>query len=795
MRTEIRLWPMHLASLCTFSSFLVVVPMGLSKAPSGLLSIAKSTPHDMAGALAALPVTSVPEGCTITVDGNPVAGEWPAGAQLVNTTGDPTIGTGKLCVTHRTPLSLPSATDELYLYVDVTDNSSSSNDSVLVIFDTNRDQVLGSEDRGVWFRRTGAAAAQMIDNTRTTHLGALGPLATGTPALNNCGASTKICIFNIAGAAWRVEAKLVPSDFGMTTFAGTVGAFLEAFNGGTNSRSVWPGGLNVNDPSSWVRLKLGTPNYRFCFQDVINTPDAYTTPPVIDGTVTGDVTVSDDRGWTSAWRYRFLSGTSQPDVIVQGIKDATNIYLSFEVRNDASLDPSDLVSIAIDPTTADGDEWHLGVKPLIAGGVNPTIPKEHWTGPYTGPGSVDGAPSVVVAAKGPMGPNSWSLEVQIPRAAIAGLPTTQEFGLYVDVHPTAGAFGTTGEFPWPTEKNAFMGATEHVFPDPGNWGRATLAGVSCNGVSIAASDIGTTNTPSSLIALTTPNTFKATVHNSSISGAGSYIPASNITATFKIANFGLPSPSSWSIVRADAGTQNPTAATTIPANSSSTRTFSWVLNASEQTAYNTIFTRHQCILVELDAVGVPPTMATFANKSAWTNMDFGTASAFEGFAVVDGRGYGTPPSGQATHVFQLTTERSETTFVKPPDRESDSAGRKWRPFSQLTYLVHGCRLSGRKITIGQRTFNVCESVGAFGYVISHEGATAPAWRVALSGRGLSRPAGKSGNRFSLLVPPDGQIPLHVVIAAGRRGVPLWVWLIIVLILFLLLAWKLAKARR
>ena len=84
---------------------------------------------------------------------------------------------------------------------------------------------------------------------------------------------------------------------------------------------------------------------------------------------------------------------------------------------------------------------------------------------------------------------------------------------------------------------------------------------------------------------------------------------------------------------------------------------------------------------------------------------------------------------------------------------------------------------------------------SFGYVISHEGATAPKWRVSLGGKGLGKPAGESEDQFSLMVPPDSLVPLHVIIAAGPRGIPPWIWLAIVLILLLLLAWKLAKARR
>jgi hypothetical protein len=62
--------------------------------------------------------------------------------------------------------------------------------------------------------------------------------------------------------------------------------------------------------------------------------------------------------------------------------------------------------------------------------------------------------------------------------------------------------------------------------------------------------------PTSLISLNNPNVFTAKVHNSSIDGGGNFIPVSGISATFKIANFGLSD--MWKVVPPDAGSYNPT---------------------------------------------------------------------------------------------------------------------------------------------------------------------------------------------------------------------------------------------
>ncbi len=691
---------------------------------------------------------------------------------------------------HVTPLSPPLARDTLYVYLVVTDAVNEADDSALVFFDTNHDLTLGAEDRGVWFSRGGLAYS--VNDARTMHLASLFDAAT------NCANGTRVCIKELAipNTGWKIEAKLLPSDFGMKTFAGRVGAFVEVYNKNSNSVSLWPSNLVVSQPSSWVPLKLGTPNYRFCFRDVVNTPDTYMTPPVIDGTVVGD------NGWTSAWRYVFNNGTTSPDVVVQGIKDATNIYLSFEVANDGDFNSADLISIAFDPTNAANDEWHLGIKPLDANGVSATIHKEQWTGAYTG--AVNNAPGVAVAATTAVqGTNHlWSVEVAIPWANV-GLSASQDFGFYFNVFPTSapttGPFGITGEFPWPTEMNAEMTSDEHVYPDFANWGTGTLGAVSCNGVYVDPTDIATNNVPPSKIALNTPNTFLATAHNSSVAGNGSSMAASNITATFKIANFGLPN--TWSVVRADIGTPNPTAATTIPANSDAVFTFNWTLTGPEQNLYNTPTTEHQCILVELNSSGPPATMTTFANKSAWTNMDFGIASQFTSEAVVDGRGYGPPPKGQTAHVFQLTTGRSETTYAKPSGDSSTAADHGWKPFSQITYLVHGCRLSGRQILIGRDRYNICERVGSFGYVIRHEGTNTPPWRVKLRAAGLSRLHEEDGTVLRLAVPEGTEVPLHVVIQAEDRSlwglisrVEWWVWIVLI-VLLLLFGLKWAKATR
>src|SRR5262249_9723465 len=79
-------------------------------------------------------------------------------------------------------------------------------------------------------------------------------------------------------------------------------------------------------------------------------------------------------------------------------------------------------------------------------------------------------------------------------------------------------------------------------PAPAQWANATLApNAGCSGVYLSWGDItnNVNGNPTSNVSWTQPNTFKVSVHNS---GAAA---ASKVTATFKIANFGMPAGSDW----------------------------------------------------------------------------------------------------------------------------------------------------------------------------------------------------------------------------------------------------------
>lgn len=499
-------------------------------------------------------------------------------------------------------------------------------------------------------------------------------------------------------------------------------------------------------------------NARFCFRDVINTPDTHTQPPNIDGIVSGD------NGWTSAWRYVFNNGTFIPDVVVQGIKDNNFVYLSFEVNHDPTTDADDAIVIAFDPTGAPTDRRLLHIFPFGSSPTAAPVLLNYYQG---SPWSMETLPAQTLAtatASGAAGNFSWVVELKLSRAGF-GIPDAGNFGLYFNILPVY--IDLAPDHPWPPSTPT-MASNLLNTPDVNTWGQGTVAAVNCNGVYINPSDIRTDNTPSNKINLNAPNTFRATVHNTTIDGSGTYVAANQIRATFKIANFGLPS--QWQPVPATAPAINPTATTKINPNSTADLTTNWTLNAAEQATYTN--RQHQCILVELESTASQLEATVFSNKSTWVNMDFGTASNFTFKPEIDPRGWKHAVPNRPHRLELLTTNQSDelnredvrkwlqtegnlnragiiTAIRVLPLESSWSNLKKLNYFpaprddnferfaelvnspnqnikvSQLTHLVHGCLRSGQSIKIHENTYELCERIGSYGTIVRHAVVSKP----------------------------------------------------------------------
>ncbi len=338
-------------------------------------------------------------------------------------------------------------------------------------------------------------------------------------------------------------------------------------------------------------------NYRLCFTQVVGLPITNPNqPPTIDGVISGDP------GWTQAWRYVFGNGTNgpgctsgtpcSPNVAVQGIKDNTFLYLSFEVNHDHTYDDNDLIVITLSPTGNPGDDRRIHIYPnrtCVSPYIGCSPPKgpgsaprlvEYWTNSSTwntttnsaclanpcDPNVTDCVPpnatlpagfDVKVSNSGANNSQnvSWFVEVKLPIAAFQ-IPTTSgsTFGLYFDVIRIDGNTGGYSEYYWPPNKangqtNGIGCAVETNTPSPSDWGNGTVnpnATTPCYGVNLDWTDI-TSNHSQDQIDVTSGNAFTAQLKNNSVDGTGAPVPANQITAVFSIANFGLPS--NWTPVR------------------------------------------------------------------------------------------------------------------------------------------------------------------------------------------------------------------------------------------------------
>ncbi|MDQ1639057.1 MAG: hypothetical protein QOF62_2396 [Pyrinomonadaceae bacterium] len=503
--------------------------------------------------------------------------------------------------------------------------------------------------------------------------------------------------------------------------------------------------------------KAGLPNPRLCFPDVISTPDTFLTPPNLDGIVVGD------NGWTSSFRYVFQNGTPDPNVVVQGIKDANFLYLSFEVNADPSFDTADMIVIGFDPDGTTANQRRLHIFPLFTTGAgvggNPQL-VQYWKDSATWGGPPQALPAgtiIKVTASG-AGPVAWNVEMKLPTAAAAfGIPSATSFGFYFNTL-VFDSGGVVAERHWPLSSPDIQLFPNNT-PSPSTWGTGDYSG-GCNGVSISPLDITTNQTPTSKIATDAGNIFSVLVHNDSIDSTGAPIAANQVDATFKIANFGLTSPNMWTLVPAPG---NPTTGlSTIPANGTNTlSTGTWTLSPTEITTYSTLNGGHQCILVELDS---PAANTTFVNKSAWRNMDFGPASVFERPAEISGKGYEPPPGGGSSYDFDLlVTTREERSA--PNKTVMAAAGNQ--PVSQLTWIAHGYRHTGRYIVSFRKRYEIVEDVGAFGYIVQHAGEV-KAWLHELKGAGLEK---IGENRYRIKVPQNGAVTVNTTIEAVEPGNP------------------------
>jgi hypothetical protein len=447
-----------------------------------------------------------------------------------------------------------------------------------------------------------------------------------------------------------------------------------------------------------------------CFSDITIRPGtSQDIPPTIDGIV------DNDRGWLNAWRYVFNNGTYVHDAIVQGIKDASNIYLSFEVNHDAGLNEDDLILLTIDPNPGGAaTRRYIRIFPVIPGGLANPIKFEGttsatgtgWTNiahlPVNGEAGANGTAAVAGFTQVSATNWSWRVEVKLPMAQF-GIPAAGNFGLYVNVMPNNN--NLVYQFTWPSGLPALAGDPLQT-PALASWGTAKTNATSCNGVYVTTPDIYTDNSPQDAIN-TTPNAlnrFHAIVHNATLDANGNAVAANNVRAKFSVAYFGI-NPNVWEQIPTAGGSapNNPTLEQSIPGNSTRDFQLGWTLSAGERTKYLPP-NHHQCLLVELDSskgacVGgtnanaactnntdctgggtCEPTL--FSVKSMYRNMNFAALSRYESTPRVNSKGMASPPSGQSNQVIDLLISKR----VEKLDRETVRSWLQPRPNRAHTHI-------------------------------------------------------------------------------------------------------------
>jgi len=167
--------------------------------------------------------------------------------------GSPSISQGGIAVSHWAHPGTGAPFDTLYLYLGVTGDNTNDlvDDNLVVMLDKNHDASVGpSNERGIRFGRN--KSADFVGGAPSS------PVSLGSLCAAPCQAAQRVYIITFGGD-WSVEAKLIPSDFGLNSFAGTVGLVIALRDKNAATPVVyWPNGAS-DAPTSWADLKLGNP--------------------------------------------------------------------------------------------------------------------------------------------------------------------------------------------------------------------------------------------------------------------------------------------------------------------------------------------------------------------------------------------------------------------------------------------------------------------------------------------------------------------------------------------------------
>lgn len=556
-------------------------------------------------------------------------------------------------------------------------------------------------------------------------------------------------------------------------------------------------------------------------------PPNFGAPPLIDGSIkNGDPRWSGpDFGWTNSFGYIFNNpdGPVIPDVTVEGIHDDKYLYLSVQVNNSTpttgpTSDPNNAIVVAFDPDNSGNkmqwlviypvqvgastgnkqntqsvefywnqsslsspvtDSLHYALNPMWLYGTNGAASSSGWT---TNCGTAGSATCIQSDIEGA----AWNMEIALPLNGPLGdpskgliLPTTGLFRMYFNVFRIVGTQPgvTWAQAPFPSS-TTMPGCTSSgscfintsIPADgsgkPSGWGNGTIdpnPSPACTGVSIGSQnlDISITNSTfpggSNWIDAKNPNQFHANVHNT---GAA----ASNVGVDFYIADWGLPTASTWQKVTSAAPTT-----ITGPTTPVSSPPPGWTPSPSEQANY--IANPHQCILATLTS-NPPPGPVFFTNANAVQNANVFDASTVERPVRVATKGYPKNPEHDTEQVFDIAVTTAQTVLDDCKNRAAAATNTAVGTtqnctVSRLVETAEACRHTGMYLTSkANKKIELCQPVGSFTFIATHRGPV-QSWTQKLTGPGLSKPD-KNGI-YHLRVPNDTTVDLNNVVSTGVSG--------------------------
>jgi hypothetical protein len=384
----------------------------------------------------------------------------------------------------------------------------------------------------------------------------------------------------------------------------------------------------------------------------------------------------------------------------------------------------------------------------------------------------------------------WSAELRIPTGTGVGGPNwidlAPEFGLFVGViraglTPASGSQPVGGFFAaqhlFPTDAPALTGTLDETL-DIASYGTGLIPSEGATpalGVRILNGELGIgarlASSPAfsafgNTIDRNNNNVFVTQVENTDPAN-----PATAVTSEVRIANWGMPPATFAAWARPLGATPNPSNPQDVTNGTPVELTTSWnAANIPIEFAANP----HQCIWVQLSSGAA----ANFTSSSDRRNMDFAALSAAERDAEISGVGYPAPHKGNK-HQFLLIKNSRAIELLPPPcgSGPSELATSTSQPDPQPPFLrdieftgdkvvfltiVHGYRLTGKTLRIGERTFQIVDpGPGSFGFISEHRG-DGDALTTTLSGRGLTG----DGNIQVLEVPHDGTTTIHTRVEAA-----------------------------